>query len=299
MIFHEVYGCYFQAVRRILARATEGSVGQAEQKEIVDRTAFSESFLTILPALSEGRWPFLREDGTTPLPAAPVCPPTETQLRFLKTVSLDPRIRLFGDFEFPDVEPLFVPQDVVYFDRAQDGDPYTDEAYIARFRLLLGAVRDKKEVRIGFTDRKGIRRTVRGTPQCLEYSERDDKFRLRLFSPRASRYINLSRMEKVELTGADGISMPERSVQKKKCVLELYEGRNALERATLSFHFEKEVERIGPDTYRITLLYEPEDETELLIEILSFGKFVKVLSPASMVDLIRTRLLRQKRLGLR
>lgn len=296
MIFHEIYGCYYTAVEKIIARALEGGIGADEMKKIVDETAFSESFLSVLPPLSEGRWPFLRADGSTPLPAPPHMPPTAAQKMFLKAVSLDPRVRLFGDFDFPDVEPLFTQDDLVYFDRAADGDPYTDAGYIARFRLLLVAAREKRKVMIDYRNRSGRSRRTWGVPSCFEYSERDDKFRL-CFENR-NEYYNLGRIAAAEFTDKEE-GRGQDPKQKRQCVLELCDGRQALERFNLAFvYLEKEVERTGKDTYRVMLWYDPEDETELVIGVLSFGPFVKAVSPAPFVEEIKARLLRQYQMGL-
>ena len=44
--------------------------------------------------------------------------------------------------------------------------------------------------------------------------------------------------------------------------------------------------------------YDKDDETELVIRILSFGPMVKVIEPYSFVDLIKKRLMMQKGCGL-
>ena len=56
------------------------------------------------------------------------------------------------------------------------------------------------------------------------------------------------------------------------------------------------LEDIGEKTYRLTLHYEKEDETELLIRVLSFGPVLKVLSPQKFREKLLHRLNRQ--LGL-
>jgi len=47
--------------------------------------------------------------------------------------------------------------------------------------------------------------------------------------------------------------------------------------------------------YRILVTYNEEDETEMLIRLLSFGPVVKVRSPEDFVMKIRDRLIKQKR----
>ena len=82
-------------------------------------------------------------------------------------------------------------------------------------------------------------------------------------------------------------------------VLELKDERNALERAMLHFsHLNKETERIGEDLYKITLFYEREDETELLIRVLSFGPVLKVVFPDDFTEKLVQRLKKQKEMRI-
>ena len=86
-------------------------------------------------------------------------------------------------------------------------------------------------------------------------------------------------------------------MQKVKLVLELINQRNALERVMLHFsHLEKETVQLDRKKYRITLWYEPRDERELLIRVLSFGPRLKVVEPASMVEQIKNRIKNQQNL---
>ena len=80
----------------------------------------------------------------------------------------------------------------------------------------------------------------------------------------------------------------------RELVLEITDERNALERVMTHFsHFEKSVEKIGDLHYRMTLTYDADDETELIIRVLSFGPMVKAVAPERFVQKIRERLKRQ------
>ena len=84
-----------------------------------------------------------------------------------------------------------------------------------------------------------------------------------------------------------------RSVQ-----FELVNRRNALERVLLHFaHFEKQAERIDGQRYKVTIYYDKDDETEMVIRILSFGPMIKVTAPAHFINLIKERLIHQKSCG--
>jgi len=81
---------------------------------------------------------------------------------------------------------------------------------------------------------------------------------------------------------------------------EITDERNTLERAMLHFaHFEKQVKRIDERRYLLCLRYYESDETELVIRMLSFGPYIKVLAPDRFVSLMRERLIAQKSCGLR
>ena len=75
--------------------------------------------------------------------------------------------------------------------------------------------------------------------------------------------------------------------------------RNALERVLMHFaHFEKQVKKIDERKYQVTLYYDKEDETEILIRILSFGPMLRVVKPVAFINLINGRLSNQKSCGL-
>ncbi|MFR5864700.1 MAG: hypothetical protein ACLUFV_05790 [Acutalibacteraceae bacterium] len=64
-------------------------------------------------------------------------------------------------------------------------------------------------------------------------------------------------------------------------------------------HFEKQVNASTKRRYLLCLHYYESDETELVIRMLSFGPYIKVLAPDRFVSLMRERLIAQKSCGLR
>ncbi len=50
MLFHEIYGCYYRAVAKMLNLAIEGGLTEKKMYEIVAETAFEESSLIMIPA---------------------------------------------------------------------------------------------------------------------------------------------------------------------------------------------------------------------------------------------------------
>lgn len=303
MIFSELYSVYYNTVAEILKAAIDHPLGKNELRRIVEERAFGESILNIEPSLTEGRWQLLKRDGTTPIQSMPSMPLTMIQKRWLKAISLDSRIRLFQDelIEFPDVEPLFTEEDIYIFDKYADGDNYRDGAYIKNFRQILDAIRNRYPLSIDVLNRRGHRTCIVLMPEYLEYSEKDDKFRLIGSGCRLGRTVNLGRIIRCErYTGQNVISSNERKRRRPRSVqFELVDQRNALERVLMHFaHFEKQAEQIGDQRYKVTIYYDKDDETEMVIRILSFGPMVKVTAPVHFINLIRERLIQQKSCGL-
>ncbi len=302
MIFSEIYGSYFKAVSAILAKAVDGTLTEQEITRTVLENAFGESLVTIPAKLSDGSWPLLTDDFGTPLRHAPHAPLTTLEKQWLKALLLDPRILLFDPSEegLEDVEPLFTPDQFVYFDRYADGDPYDDPRYIEHFRLIIRAMHEKRKLRVRFHGHRGTRQSYICIPYKLEYSSKDDKFRLITGFRNKPLTVNLSRIDSVHILEPwDESEYLQPREKEKTLVMELYDSRNSLERAMLHFSdLEKETERIDEKHYRITLNYKQGDETEILIRILSFGPVLKVIEPETMVKQIRERLERQDALLL-
>ena len=295
MVFSEVYGVYFSVLAELIAQAQTGTLTRDQLERIVREKGFGESILTIPDKLRDESWPLLTRELTTPIAHAPTRPLTTLEKRWMKTLLSDPRIRLFDPPTegLEDIEPLYPADTIVYFDRYTDGDPYEDPAYIANFRTILRALREKRRLHLQFEDRNGVPHHWDCVPRRLEYSGKDDKFRLITGNNRTALSVNVARITGCECLEVCSWQQP-RAMRRQTLVLELTDERNALERVMLHFsHLEKETERIGDNRYRLTLRYESEDETELLIRVLSFGPALKVISPAKFRRRIKERIQRQ------
>lgn len=305
-LFSEVYGTYYHAVARLLEQSQRGTLSEREMAEVIRETAFEESVLAILPRIKSGEWKlFAQEDGgyagvTEGLPRMPL---TTLEKRWMKAIALDPRFGLFCDDtpDWPDVEPLHLPDDICWYDRARNGDDYADEGYRGRFRTVLCALREKRMLRAVFVSGKGQEIDVVVYPYRLEYSMKDDKFRLLAWRAGEREYmvINLGRMTLAEAgePWEGEPDWPDRASVKCTVELELIDERNAMERAMLHFaSYEKRTEKTGENEYRMWLSYDKGDETEVLIRVLSFGPFLKAVGPGEFVELVRERLRWQMKL---
>lgn len=318
-LFTEIYNCYFQIVDEICKTAATTEITEKEMFALAARFGYEESGLTIVPKLTDGNWDLLSkaEDGyLSKIDNLEVLPLTILQKRWLKALLLDERIGLFLERSkretiaayLEDVEPLFLPEDFYYYDRFCDGDDFSSQIYIAHFRTIIKAIRKKQYIKISFSSRRDNRICRTYLPCRLEYSEKNNKFRLlAMYEKKSGRQqiqiINLSRIEEISVTG-EICEIPIRfeeiyknSYYKEPVRLLITNRRNALERTMLHFaNYEKHTRKLDEEHYECLIYYNRNDETELLIEILSFGPMVKVLGPESFVAQIKERLKRQERL---
>lgn len=297
MLFNEVYGVYYDVLSEILDQAVTQTLTKESMDAIIREKGFKESILTIPQNLKNQTWPLLKSDLTTPLENKPAMPLTTLQKRWMKALFQDPRIQLFNPpmEGVEDVEPLYPASAFVYFDQYNDGDPFEDPQYIKHFQIILTALREKRWLQLQFTGRNGIPHYWRCVPYNLEYSSKDDKFRVITADKRSALSINLVRITSCKLLEP---CAPEeyrpKAMRKHALVLELIDERNALERVMIHFsHYAKKVERIDDSHYMLTLHYERDDEAELIIRVLSFGSNLKVISPDSFKRKIQERIEKQ------
>ena len=316
-LFSEIYNCYFQIVDEICKTAATREITEKEMFALAARFGYEESGLTIVPKLTEEKWNLLSkgEEGyLSKIDNLEVLPLTILQRRWLKALLMDEKIGLFLDSAqkdviaayLEDVEPLFLPGDFYYYDRFCDGDDFSSQTYIAHFRTIIKAIRKKQYIRITFCSRRDNRICRTYLPCRMEYSQKNNKFRLlAIYENKSGRQqiqiINLSRIEEISVTG-EVCKIPvhfedvyKNSYYKEPVRLLITNRRNALERAMLHFaNYEKHTRKLDEEHYECLIYYNRNDETELLIEILSFGPMVKVLGPEGFLEQIKERLKRQE-----
>ncbi|MBC8060736.1 MAG: WYL domain-containing protein [Clostridiaceae bacterium] len=319
-LFSEIYSCYYKVVSKILNTAFNNPLTKTEITQIIEDNAFSESAFYILPKLLEGQWNLMKNvDGKylSKLGENVKLPVTVLQKAWLKALLSDKRIALFlkdDEIEFfkeylKDLDPLFDIADFHYYDTFSEGDAYEDRSYIENFRAILKAIKAKTIVTISFASSK--RGTIAGSylPYKIEYSSKDDKFRVHAIRIRYGKTIfnatiNISRITTVgtstEITPST-FSLDdciEYSKSIASVIIEISKERNAVERCMLHFaNFEKRTEYDETtDRYTSYISYNKQDETELLIRILSFGPVIRVLGPEKFLTLVKERVERQSEL---
>ena len=306
MLFSEIYSAYYNTVASIISCSQQGKLDSDLLFKIVKESAFPESFMTIGSALETGKWPLVKKDYSTNIQNIPTMPLSILQKRWLKALCNDKRIRLFVSDEvlerlknqLQDVEPLFTENDYYLYDKYSDGDPYDDSEYIKNFRTVLEAIHQKKTISVEYTGRFGQQKRFICAPCKIEYSEKDDKFRIISKVRNRHSILNIARINSCEVTEnskVDDISEEDLPDNRRTSVtLEIYNERKAMERVMLAFaHFEKSAVQISDDVYQLILNYDSFDEIELVVRVLSFGPMVKVIEPPSFRNLIQERISKQ------
>lgn len=313
-VFSEIYSTYFNAVGHLLHACAKEPLSAKTMQLILTEYAFSESAYHILPKLQSGDWPLLKNTGSCYAASCVLAekPLTTLQLRWIKALLSDKRIRLFIDeaelnelnTTLSGIQALFNPEDFYIFDKAKDGDRYESEEYRQHFRVFLNAIHEKAAVTAHYEGGKGRRVNSIFWPYKMEYSSKDDKFRVlcyRRHGLRKVQYIlNLGRVVSAHAACVDSgmtASMQEVVPVARFCevTLEITKERNALERCMIQFaHFEKRTEYdASTDRYTCVIKYNLMDESELVIRVLAFGPTVKVLGPERFLLEIQKRVEKQ------
>lgn len=316
-LFSEIYNCYYQVLRHLLCTQTALTTQQIRNQ--ICGEGFEESMLSIIPKLENGTWNLFQREGDlflSKLTSSFTTPVSSLQKSYLKALLSDPRIRLFINQEqlealhkmLSAVSPLWTQEQFYYYDRFADGDPYENENYRHNFRTLLAAQKNHQYVDIDYNSPNGNRVHHHYVPARLEYSVKNDKFRLLALKNTKNQnmrleILNISRIQSIHLTekklscAIDLNALIQNSYYREPLKLHIINKRNALERAMLHFaNYEKNTTKIDANTYECLIYYNQSMETELLIEVMSFGPMLTVIGNDKFLRSLKARLQRQKKL---
>jgi hypothetical protein len=303
MIFSELYSAYYNTVAKIVNKILSGQFSNDDLYKIIEENAFNESVLNIVPAIKQEKWQVITKNYKTPIKRSPTMPLTTLQKMWLKAILLDEKIQLFDiktNF-LDDVKPLFTKEDYTIFDKYLDGDDYKSQEYIKKFRFILHATKNNLPISVEVLNRRG--KIVKATfiVEKIEYSEKDDKFRINTIGCKWAKTVNLARIVSYSLyEGSYKINKINTLPKKSSVTMIVKDELNTLERTMLHFaHFEKQVEKIDDKTYKVTIIYETDDESEIVIRVLSFGSQVQVIEPTKFIELIKDKLKKQQNCELK
>lgn len=308
-LFSEIYSTYYQITEKILKKK---SVTRADIMHIIRGNGFSETMLFLEPKLTdESGYGLLKKNGDkyeSILNREPHIPMTTLEKRWICSVLENPKSSLFLDKEQKEQLKELLGGNVLYknnfisfFDQYSDGDDYEDSEYIRHFRDILTALNEKRLIKISFQTRKGNRITHYFLPVRIEYSEKNNKFRVYVNRYRNdividTGIINVSQITLTELTDTRPSVVYSVPVKKKTADIRILNERNAVNRFMMEFaELEKESvfdEETGE--CKVTLKYDEKNEAEMIIRLLSFGPVIEVLSPDDLLIQIRNRVEKQR-----
>lgn len=293
-LFSEIYSTYYQITEKILKKKV---VTKAEVLNIICKNGFSETVLFLEPKLiGEDHYGLLTgKNGIyrSILKKEPHIPLTFLEKRWLCAILHDRKSSLFLDKKQKQelcnllgAEPLYQNQFLHFFDRFSDGDDYEKEQYINHFRNILRSLNNHTLIKISFHTRKGDRVTHYFLPVKMEYSSKNDRFRVHVVRYRKGNaidigIINLSQITLTEFTDITPAANCVKVHEKREAVIKITEERNAVNRFMMEFAELERISEYDEETKEciVRMKYNFKDETEILIRLLSFGPVVEVLEP--------------------
>lgn len=308
-IFSEIYNVYYRIAARLLSLE---SFTKRDLFAIINEEGFRDSrvFLSkkLLPQKDNSDWRLFEQVDEERLSGKIGKPPhimSRLQKMWLKAKLDDPRMRLFLNDDvienlkegLKEVEPLYAPEHFRIYDRFSEGDDYSNAQYREGFRTILKAVKERRILKIGFTAESGERGGGLYLPLKLEYSERNDNFRVCCWAINDGEInrdkpmlINLGNIDRIvseeiydgDVPGEDDFFNGLRASEPIK--VRVSRERNAVMRFLNEFsEYEKRVFfNSDPENgCTVELYYDKQDERELLTQLLGFGARAEIISPQS------------------
>lgn len=318
-LFNEVKNRYFQLVFRIINECTDGKTkseilriideGEFEQKVIgKNQQSFADIVLNEcsydnLNLLKEEEgmfYPAIKDFGKPPLPVRL----TNLEKAWLKALLKQDGVRLvlsnesFGKLQ-KELESFDTPIRDDYFEMTnitKAPEITRQEAYEKNFRLILDALIHEKPIRYNNIDKKGnVYKNMLALPVSIEYSMRDGRFRVSMYSLDDNRPImsNLFTLSEIKITDEE-ISIDreeakrllfEQKYSEEPVILEVIDKKAAMERCFMCFSgMERTARSLGNNKYEIQLNYYLFEEENIIRSIISLGPYVRVVSPQRIAD---------------
>lgn len=307
MLFDSVFSSDFRTVGLIInASLDRKGLTRGEIKDIINQYSIGDANAEKIydSLVANKSWPLIEKEESgkyiSTLENRYNRSITVIEKKWLNSIIADKRMKLFTDSIKPIDESgtLFNFEDIVFFDQNNDGDPYDDKNYITCFRKVLSAIKEKRYIKVTYQSTGGKISIFSCVPIKLEYSIKNDKFRIfEGFIDDVSKtgYLRMSGIEDVEIGDyCSNFDQYNMQINQKSVVLEVTDERATKERLLLHFSpLKREAEQISDNLWRIKIYYDEDMEEEIVIDILSFGRFVKVVEPQSFIELVKKRLIKQ------
>lgn len=324
-LFEEVKNRYFQIVFRIINECAGGKAkkeilkiiddGEFEQKVIgKNQQSFADLILNKcnedenLNVLKENEgmfFPIIEGKAENPLPVRF----TNVEKAWLKALLDEPEVMMILSQKTLEklessLESFDSPIKSDYIEMTNKirlPEVIDKEVYETNFKLILNAIIQEKAIKYCNTDKKGnSHMNMMALPVSIEYSMRDGRFRVSMYSLNDKRPImaNLFTLSEVKIIDEDveidretaKRLLFEQKYSEEPIIVEVTDKKAAMERCFMSFSgMERTAKCLGGDKYEIRLNYYLFEEENLIRSIISLGPYVKVISPARIADEIISR----------
>lgn len=241
-----------------------------------------------------------------------IIPLTKWELRWLRTILDDPKMSLFLTPDTISSLKHIIPQEITpicirkngnnakatsadniyYFDRYHS-ESYQIDSHL--FRTILSALHNNEALSINYKAGKGTSFEGIYYPIYIEFSKRDDRFRLYVQESKTDRIymMNCDRIGAAELTGTN-FDMHRCQILLKdlfdanqcKVSVEFEDTRNILDRILNEFSpWEKRCECIRkndekneiPAKYKLTIYYHRYDQMDMVVRLMSYGPYIRFI----------------------
>lgn len=222
-----------------------------------------------------------------------VLPLTTVEIRWLKTILSDERIRCFFserqlDFiksylktEYPDIAPLPVSH-LVYYDKHITVDSMEKAAEQSLITTFIKAISQKMLVDITYVTRYGKEITGEFKPIVIEFSKRNNKFQVQMQSCDNNRFysINLSQVISLAIVRSEFEYFEtlqryekHRELNERSVDIQFYDVRNTADRILTEFSPWKKYCEYDRETqiYTLQLFYQKDEELDLVVRLMGYG----------------------------
>ena len=297
-IFHEFYGVYYKAVERLINVAQTKAISVTDAEDIVRQTAYAESPWILTRNIQRNQYsPVIDGRFRTPLGHSVEMPMTTLEKRWIKAILSDERVKLFGieTTAFDDIEPLFGEDDIYYCGQYAGGDDYSSEEYISKFRTILMALRERYSLPIEYVSAHKHFYEGIVEPIELQYSIKENRFRLFAVFYEELRSFNLSRINACGIGSKICGGKPVPKFEQTYVEVSIANDRHTLERFLLTFsNYQRSTKKINEDLFKVRVTFPKQDAKEVLVNILSFTPMAKIIAPAHMLELYQDKIERQR-----
>lgn len=222
-----------------------------------------------------------------------IIPLTAWELRWLYTILKDEKIKLFLpaetvskllDLMSSGIEPIRT-SDIFVFDRYYSKTYEINETI---FRSIISALHSHSALQINYFSGNGTAFDEVYYPIHIEYSKRDDRFRLYAMAE-SSKQIYIMNIDRIKAVSICDKSFDMDICQKElsgfikrtssKVAVEFKDTKNIPDRILNEFApWRKRCELIDrkAGSYRLTLYYNKYDENDILIRLMSYGPYIRI-----------------------